>query len=334
MNFAKPFVVLSFFIAMMFPALSIAATPPEQPSSGPGSDVYAHGSYTLSDYGSGDLKYWVYEPASPVPATAPVLLYLHGWSADNPVYYQEMLIHFARKGYIVVFPKYGDWFNISSYEANAKTAFENALTELQSGSHVSPDLDKVIFSGHSLGTQIASRMADTAASFSYPEPKALILHEPAGATQLQNDFAIDNNMNNVSSDTLLTIILRDDWSTDPGGYPVPVTIWHATEHLTDRNAFRVRNDTFGSPDLLSEHSSMQTSNVNFWENNKVDAIDTWGYWRPTEAAINYALYGTDSQYVLGGGADVIDMGNWSDGTPVVKKEIVSDSTMDTMYNNL
>ncbi len=324
-------------VTLLLPVCLLAVTPPAQPTSGPGSNQYIYPSVSKFEYGAGDLKYWVYRPNKAKIDMAPVLLYLHGWAADEPIFYEALLEHFAKKGFIVVFPKYGKWWNISKYEANAKRAFEDALIQLKMHPDIKPDLNRVIFAGHSLGTQIASRMADTAADFNYPAPKALILHEPAGTTQLNNNFAIDQNMGRVSKSTLLVILVRDDWATDPGGYPVPVTIWHATKHLNNKTVLRIPSDSSGEVALISHHSAMQTGGSHFWESDDahgVDAIDTWGYWRPTEAAINYALYGTDSQYILGGGADVIDMGNWSDGTPVAKKEIVSDSAMDALYNNL
>ena len=143
-----------------------------------------------------------------------------------------------------------------------------------------------------------------------------------------------DNLSDIAVDTLLMVIARDDWDEDEGTYPVPVTAWHSTEHLTNRNFIAVKSDTHGTPELLSEHNSIQTGSVHFWEQNTVDAIDWQGYWRTTEAAINFALYGTDGQYILGDGTDVRDMGQWSDGTPINPKQVVSDRTLDDLYRSL
>ena len=86
--------------------------------------------------------------------------------------------------------------------------------------------------------------------------------------------------------------------------------------------------------MLSEHNSIQTGSVHFWEQNTVDAVDWQGYWRTTEAAINFALYGTDGQYILGDGTDVRDMGQWSDSTPINPKQVVSDRTLDDFHRSL
>lgn len=324
---------LLFLISIVFWTFSaVAFSPPSQPTSGPGSNIYTHNSYIKSKHGSGDLKYVLYEPDSPKPDNAPLLLYVHGWGADNTKYYDKMLTHFARKGYIVVFPKFNGTLDINDYENHAKTIFENALIELRNSDRVAPDLDKVIFSGHSLGTQVMLRMAETADSRNYPAPKGIILHEAAGAIAMEA-FPLDD-LGNIDNDTLMVVIARDDWDKDEGTYPIPVSAWHGTEHLKNRNFIVVKSDNSGKPQLRSTHNSVQTGTPLFWEKRKVDAIDWYGYWRTTEAAINFALYGKDREYILGTGADVTYMGKWNNGKVVKPKEIVSDDVLDRMYQEL
>ena len=96
----------------------------------------------------------------------------------------------------------------------------------------------------------------------------------------------------------------------------------------------VKSDNSGKPKLRSTHNSIQTDSPLFWERRSVNAIDWYGYWRTTEAAINFALYGQDRQYVLGSGADVTYMGKWNNGKIVKRKEIVSDDVLDRVYREL
>ena len=94
----------------------------------------------------------------------------------------------------------------------------------------------------------------------------------------------------------MVIILRDDWKDDDGGFPVPATIWNATPHLENRTVLWVKSDGYGNPDVNSEHNSVQTSRANFWDPQQgIDTVDWWGYWRPSEAALNFALSGVDAR---------------------------------------
>lgn len=294
---------------------------------------YKHTDYRISQHGNGDLSYWIYQPTPSNAESAPVILYLHGWSADDPQAYHEMLTHWAKRGYIVVFPKYGGLFNINEYEDNAISAYESALNYLQQSGQLKPQLENTVFAGHSLGSQIAVRMADRYQTQRYQAPKALILHEPAGTHQLKNDFAIDNNLHNIPPDTVLTILLRDDWDTDKGAYPVPATIWHATSHLSRRVCLAIRSDEHGYPPLISDHNGVQSDKVNWWEGARaLDAIDWYGYWRSSDAAIdlgfNYQFYPKTVDFT-----DTY-MGRWSDGTPVKPKEPISTERLEGIYEGL
>ena len=55
----------------------------------------------------------------------------------------------------------------------------------------------------------------------------------------------------------------------------------------------------------------------------LDAIDSWGYWRPTDAALAEAFGETADAFAFcsdtGPTCDPVrDMGSWSDGTPVAR----------------
>ncbi len=302
------------------------ASPPAQPSSGPGSDTYPHASYKKSSYGSGDLKYWIYEPQSPAPTSAPVLLYLHGWAADKPDIYENMLVHFARKGITVVYPKFGGLFNFGSYEANAKSAYVAALDRLQNGTHVSPDLSRTAFAAHSLGAHIALRMANSAATETYPAPLGLVLHEAAGFDTAANASLSLDDLSSIGAHTHLVLITQESWESDPNNVGTVTRAWNNTTQIPSqqKNLIAVQSDSYGNPDLVSDHLGVQSGNCGWFCTRPLDAIDWWGYWRPTEALVNHMFYGTDAGYVLGDGPSVRDMGQWSDGTQVTPKLTASD----------
>ena len=56
---------------------------------------------TKNRYGKGGQEYWIFEPDSPKPRTAPVIVFLHGWGGMNPLYYGAWLDHLVKRGNIV-----------------------------------------------------------------------------------------------------------------------------------------------------------------------------------------------------------------------------------------
>ena len=82
--------------------------PPGQPASGPGGSDYKHASVRESKYGSGGTEYHLFEPADPVPERAPVIVFLHGWTAMDPWLYGAWIQHLARRGNVVIHCRYQD----------------------------------------------------------------------------------------------------------------------------------------------------------------------------------------------------------------------------------
>src|SRR5688572_7616869 len=80
--------------------------PPPQPATGPGGKQKPHAAVIKNRYGQGGKEYWIYEPDRPKPKTAPVVIFLHGWSSTNPLYYGAWIDHIVKRGNIVVFPRY------------------------------------------------------------------------------------------------------------------------------------------------------------------------------------------------------------------------------------
>jgi len=100
--------VLVFLLVLL--SLTIVSsqnvTPPSQPQTGPGGMQSAHAGVTKNRYGSGGQEYWIFEPDSPKPRSAPVIVFLHGWGGMNPLYYGAWLDHLVKRGNIVIYPRY------------------------------------------------------------------------------------------------------------------------------------------------------------------------------------------------------------------------------------
>ena len=136
--------------------------PPSQPSKGPGGSDYAHGSVKKCGLlGEGARAFHLYEPADPAPATAPVILFLHGYLGVNPIVYGAWIEHLVRRCNIVVFPIYQDTLiGAERYSDDALAAVREAFQILSSESgHVRPDAEgHWALVGHSLGGPIAANL--------------------------------------------------------------------------------------------------------------------------------------------------------------------------------
>src|ERR1041384_6025813 len=141
---------------------SQSVTPPSQPQTGPGGKQYVHSSVIKNRYGKGGTEYWIFEPASPKPRTAPVIVFLHGWGGMNPLYYGAWVDHLVKRGNIVIYPRYQATLltSIKDFTPNTISAVKDAIHRLQTEpGHVKPDFSKFATVVHSLGGLLAANVA-------------------------------------------------------------------------------------------------------------------------------------------------------------------------------
>src|SRR5687767_13735706 len=93
-------------IALSLTALAQTATPPTQPDTVPGSKQYVHAKVTKNRYGTGNQEYWSFEPDTPIPSTAPVVLLRYGCGGMNPLYYGAWLDYSVTRSLMYVSPTY------------------------------------------------------------------------------------------------------------------------------------------------------------------------------------------------------------------------------------
>lgn len=200
---------LSFFTS----SYTCVPRPPRQPSRGPGGHDYPHAEVTRQTYGSEAQQYWIFEPAGPEPASAPVIAFYHGWGGMSPHCYDEFLDHLAKKGFIVIYPRYQvqKLFPPLQARENALNAVRNALDELQSGGHVAPDLDRFGVCGHSFGGGISAANGTSYEEYGLPRPRVIVAIEP-GVTLfcLPGGSYIWGDLSQLHPDTLLVVMVGTD----------------------------------------------------------------------------------------------------------------------------
>ena len=137
--FRKIIIPLFAFILLLIILgwINIPKAPPA-PVTGPGSLEYGHSEVIKTTYGEGASQYWIYEPSSPKPYSAPIIVFNHGWAATNPEVYQAWIFHIVRRGNIVIYPRYQENIFTPSddFTPNAMDSVKSALKELNKGNHV------------------------------------------------------------------------------------------------------------------------------------------------------------------------------------------------------
>lgn len=337
-----------------------APQPPGPPESGPGScSNYPHAGVKPSSYGEGDHQFWIYEPASPAPESAPVVVFNHGWSGMNPAIYGAWIEHLARRGNIVIFPRYQASARTppKEFAPNAIQAVKDATAELQKPGRVRPRLDQFAFVGHSAGGNISATMAGLASSSGIPQPKAVMCVEPGKSWTASDRIKIPiDGLDAIAASTLLLCVAGDE---DRVARDVDAKkIFHGASRVppANKDLIILHSDDHGEPALKASHFAPVAPDPRYDSGEKesrsekggallskirerrsqgeeglpqmesrgqgVDALDTRGLWKLFDALCDAAFFGKNRQFALGNTPEQRFMGLWSDGHPVAELEVI------------
>lgn len=279
-------------------------SPPAQPRSGPGGSDYPHAGIRESEHGRGGKQFWIVEPARPSPAKAPVVIFLHGYSAMHPESYRGWVNHLAKRGNIVVYPRYQEKLLTppAEYSGNTAAAIHSALAILARPGHVAPDFERVAVVGHSAGGVGAVNYAVRAQSEGLPIPTVVMIVEPGQGMERGIKLVPMDDCAKIPESVRLLVVIGD--SDGMVGAGCARTIWQDTKHVRDRSFVTVQSDERGTPPLKANHLSPVS-----WTREATDALDWYGYWKLLDGLMGAAFAG--GSYTVDPG-----MGLWSDGTPV------------------
>jgi len=347
---------LAALLALPMLAGAALPRPPGQPVKGPGGRQRMHDSVTMARHGLGGSEYWLYTPADPVPSSAPVVVFLHGWGGMDPVSYGAWIEHLVLRGNIVIYPRYQASLLTPPTEMteNALAAVNDALVRLAE-SGVKPQVENLAIIGHSLGGVIAANLACEAATGRLPLPKALVLVEPgdsknsktAQAFGLARDIpSIMRDYTTIPKDTLmLCIVGAEDQMVGSGAAR---TIFYGATAVSrgNKDFVVVNSDRRGSPQLIADHFAPLAPDERYrgerhsrlrdrlrdklgkylpvadrMERASVDALDYYCFWKLADALIETAFHGVGREYALGCTYEQKNMGKWSDGVPVVTLDV-------------
>lgn len=310
--------LIGFALIVATPAVSRAQwwqtpLPPWQQASGPGGSDYPWAQATTTQYVNakdGALTYWIVAPTQwrgigSAPTQLPLVVFLHGWGANDPIFYQLWINHLARKGRIVVFPAYQTATTLPIWFAsNAIASTQQAITKIglgtpgTNGLFIDPIAGMTVV-GHSFGASTGINVAARYATSRLPEPRVVFLVSPVNAM-------IDANLSGLPATALLECTVGN--ADDIAGRAGCDTIWDRTTHLraANRNYIWMYSDSHGLPALVADHFVPVFPT----------ALDFHGLWKLGDALVDCAVYQSECASAVGGGFQQTDMGVWSDGAPV------------------
>jgi pimeloyl-ACP methyl ester carboxylesterase len=304
--------------------------PPPPPRDGPGAQTYPHAAVVVRHHTKGPFDtgaFVTYEPSSPSPERAPVVLFLHGFFDQEPTKVDPMLRHIAGKGFIVVYPGYGVPWDPATWEDHAVRAFDAAMADLDAADRVHPDRSRVAIVGHSIGGLLALRLATRAgADPRLPVPRTVVLLDAAGlATPAYRFLPVDDLASFPANASLLVVMAEESYlrrtkeesacrsgasagDLDCNAFGIARRAFAALPQVARKTAVVIPSDADGDAKLVSDHNAIL--------GDTLDAIDTWGYWRLTVAAISGAALGVSSEYAFGDTPQARGMGAFTDGRAV------------------
>ncbi|WP_406600851.1 dienelactone hydrolase family protein [Microvirga rosea] len=223
--------VASFLLACscLLSSSAFAASPPKQPEQGPGGTDYPVAQVVKRAVGTASAATFAFHGSETATAPRPVVVFFHSWGATNPGAYGGWLDHLARKGYLVLFPRFQDVNRTRPADASAIAGglVKNTLETLASDPAARPDLNRVAYIGHLAGVPIALNLAAAGKDEGLPTPKLIFGVMPGG----------------IASDAKARGILLADLSAlDPS--TLLITLSGDRDYLpTDRAARRILKET-------------------------------------------------------------------------------------------
>jgi acetyl esterase/lipase len=229
---------------------------PAQPASGPGGSDYKHAAVRQAKYGQGGTEFHLFEPAEPVPVEAPVIVFLHGWTAIDPWLYGAWIEHLTKRGNIVIHCRYQESALTPPvvFTSNCVAAVKAALEELSTPGHVKPDTRRFAIAGHSVGGLLTVNLAAVCAEHGLPDPRALLSVQPGRSVQTGRGFGVPmENLAMLPQNALLLCVTgeRDNVCGDTDAKRI---LAESTAIPAERkNLVVLTEDRHGHPALTASH---------------------------------------------------------------------------------
>jgi dienelactone hydrolase len=296
--------------------------------------------------------FWPDAPAA--PATLPLVVFTHGWGAIEPDHYLAWIQHLVRKGAIVVFPRYQESLRVKAetFTPHAVAGVRKAVDWLAADKKLpQPDAARWATVGHSAGGVLAANLAVELPKAGFPAPKAVMSVEP-GITQGKEGTLLPlSDLSKMAPGTLLLALCGEDDALVGDHDAHRVYNESTAVPAAQKDLLQLSSDDHGEPALEATHRAPAAPapgyeppkreepkgflkkrlakkaaerlaergldlNNSSKEPAVTNALDYYGTWKLFDALCAAAFAGKFRDVALGGGPAQLDMGQWSDGTPV------------------
>ncbi|WP_112664532.1 chlorophyllase/cutinase-like alpha/beta fold protein [Microvirga flavescens] len=233
---------------------SQAATSPKQPEQGPGGTDYVGEGVTKRGIGTASAGAYVFHANTPPTEPRPVVVILHSWGGTNPGLYGGWIEHLARKGNLVIFPRFQEVNRTKPADATklAASILANTLESLAQDANARPDLDRVAYIGHLAGVPVALNLATGAGQEGLPQPKLILALMPGGIASGEKSRGIPlDDLAAIDASTLL-ITMSGDRDYLPADRTAKRILKETVQIPASRKLFmRVGSDDHGYPALTA-----------------------------------------------------------------------------------
>jgi len=328
----KKHILILLFVSvsvLLFSQNKFQPTPPEQ---GPGSPTYFHDEVVQYDFAATPDGFWLYEPASPRPDSANVIVFNHGYGGYNPMIYGKWIKHLVRKGNIVIYPRYQK--NIYSpspkyFVNNVSQAIRDALKKMENSNFIKPITRNLAMVGHSYGGVITANLAVNFEKHKIPKPVAILLCSP-GTGPFKGGILDSYEAMPAESKVVIMVSENDRIVGEKFGKK----FFKTATNVVQRNYIRQLHDNSTNPPHRAGHNESYALDIDF-DNGKRNAttrralrkgktnhIDYYGYWKIFDALLDCSRTGENCEYAFGNTQEQRFLGLNSNGQPLLELEVI------------
>ena len=286
--------------------------------------TYRCDSVLMTDHARRPDGFWLFEPRAPMPDSAKIIVFLHGYGAFNPMLYGQWIRHLVQQGHVVIFPRYQrDLFRPrpGRFHRNTQRAITDALQLLSAGDHPRHDGKSISLVGHSYGGVVAAGLAARRHESGLPEIDNVLVCAP-GTSRLKGGRL--KSYQDIPAETRLAILVCNDDAVV--GDEFAWLVYNTASQVVQRAVFRQFADSHGQPAIKAHHNqsyaldpAFDTGVRNYTAKRALrvaalDAVDYLGHWRLLDALLR-------GESLLSRAEDFRDLGRWSDGTPIRPLEL-------------
>jgi acetyl esterase/lipase len=299
---------------------------PGQPIQGPGGiEHYKHQDLVMVDCAEEAEGFWLFEPDAPRPDEAPVIVFMHGYGAYNPMVYGKWIKHLVAQGNIVIYPRYQ--LNLvnpktDKFPETASVGIRDAIEELQNNGHVKPNLDKVVYIGHSYGGTICAWIGVHWEGMQVPKPAAIFLAQPG--TGPLTGVTLEDYSGMAADINLIALAGSEDYVVAD---KLARRVFETAIHTPMRNFLMHYPDTSDAIGILGSHHEAYCLDYDLdngvrnytalrtMRTSRLDAVDFNCYWKLADALIYYTRDGLYKEYAFGNTEQQRFMGLNASGKP-------------------